>query len=202
MLPGELVVDEAVFSALRRDCEKLIDTRKRLPDFVFQRSFDRYFAIEHAHIYRKEFGSFLFNLSDIFKDVTVNFMLLDPSPTDLFHRESFFGLASFQPESLLERYVPVMSLRSTRSVVSLAVLGNVGAFWGSSLSWGIFCDRISWEMDVIAVSGSVDVPAITDFRCLDASTLPRYIKSQYSVKDPSNSIASDFTRRFLANYPV
>ncbi len=199
MVPGELVVDEAVFSALRRDCEKLIDTRKRLPDFVFQRSFDRYFAIEHTHIYRKEFGSFLFKLSNIFKDVTVNFMLLDPAPADLFHRDSFFGLASFQPDSLIERYLPVMSIRS---IVSLAVLGNVGVFWGSSLSWGIFCDRISWETDVIAVSGSVDVPAITDFRCMDASTLSGYIKSQYCVKDPSNSIASDFTRRFLGNYPV
>jgi hypothetical protein len=198
-LPSELVVDEAAFSALRRDCEKLIDIRKRLPDFVFQRSFHRYFAIEHAHIYRKEFGAFLFKLSNIFKDVTVNFMLLDPAPSDLFHQDSFFGLASFQPESLTERYVPVMSIRS---IVSLAVLGNVGAFWGSSLGWGIFCDRISWEMDVIAVSGTVDVPAITDFRCMDASTLPGYIKSQYCVKDPSNSIASDFTRRFLFNYPV
>lgn len=95
-----------------------------------------------------------------------------------------------------------MSIRSTRSIVSLSVLGNVGAFWGSSLGWGIFCDRISWEMDVIAVSGSVDVPAITDFRCLDASFLSGYIKSQYSVKDPSNSIAADFTRRFLGNYPI
>lgn len=198
-LPSELVVDEAVFSALRRDCEKLIDTRKRLPDFVFQRSFDKYFAIEHAHIYRKAFGAFLFKLSNIFKDVNVNFMLLDPAPTDLFHRESFFGLASFQPESLIERYVPVMSIRS---IVSPTALANVGAFWGSSLGWGIFCDRISWEMDVIAVSGSVDVPAITDFRCMDASFLPGYIESQYCIKDPSNSIASDFTRRFLANYPV
>jgi DNA-binding winged helix-turn-helix (wHTH) protein/tetratricopeptide (TPR) repeat protein len=112
---------------------------------------------------------------------------------------SFFGLASFQPESLIERYVPVMSIRS---IVSLAVLGNVGAFWGSSLSWGIFCDRISWETDVIAVSGSLDVPAISGFRRMDASFLSGYIKSQYCVKDPSNSIASDFTRRFLANYPV
>ena len=198
-LPSELVVDEAVFSALRRDCEKLIDTRKRLPDFVFQRSFDKYFAIEHAHIYRKEFGAFLFKLSNMFKDVTVNFMLLDPAPTDLFYRDSFFGLASFQPERLIERYVPVMSIKS---IASPAVLGNVGTFWGSSLSWGIFCDRISWEMDVIAVSRSIDVPAITDFRCLDASTLSGYIKSQYCVKDPSNLIASDFTQRFLANYAV
>jgi hypothetical protein len=199
MIPNELVVDETVFSALRRECEKLIDTRKRLPDFVFQRSFDRYFAIEHAHIYRKEFGSFLSKLSTIFKDQTVNYMLIDPAPADRFPRDSFFGLASFQPESLIERYVPVMSVRS---IVSLAVLGNVGAFWGSSLGWAISCDRISWEMDVIALSGSVDVPSISGFRCMDASILSGYIQSQYRVKDPSNSIASDFARRFLTNYPV
>src|ERR1039457_4085592 len=107
MKPNGLVVDEDVFSVLSTECGKIIDTRKRLPDFVFRRSFARYFAIEYGHIYKKEFGAFLFSLSNIFGDESVNYMTLDPSPEDSGYRQrSYFGLASFEPSSLVERYVP------------------------------------------------------------------------------------------------
>jgi hypothetical protein len=197
-IPLELVVDRKVFSALREECDKIVDTRKRLPDFVFQRSFAKYFAIEHAYIYRKEFASFLFRISKIFNDEAVNYMLVDPDPNQ-FQRDAYFGLASFEPSRLMETYVAAMA---GRSVHSLAVRGNVGAFWGSSLTWAVSCDRISWEMDVIATPDDVDVPTISGFRCLNATQISDYIESQYRIKDPSNSIASDFTRRFLANYPI
>jgi hypothetical protein len=80
MKPNGLVVDEDVFSALNAECEKIIDTRKRLPDFVFRRSFARYFAIEYCHIFTEQFAAFLFQLSNIFGDELVNYMTLDPSP--------------------------------------------------------------------------------------------------------------------------
>lgn len=200
--PSELVVDEVTFSSLRGECERIIDTRKRLPNFVFRRVFTKYFAIEHAHVFNKEFGSFLFQMSNVFEDHSVNYITLTPDPVDYYFRQcSFFGLASFQPSSLEARYVPVMSREG--SVDSFRARGgDVGAFWGSSLKWGIFCDRISWELAVIAVSGDIDVPAIGGFRCMDPLWLSDYIESQYRIKDPSNSIALDFTRTFLANYPV
>jgi hypothetical protein len=196
-IPNELVVDKKVFSVLTEECEKVVNTRKRLPDFVFQRAFAKYFAIEHVHIFKQEFASFLLKLATVLEDGSVNYMLLDPDPIEQYDQHSFFGVASFKPASLVERYVPVMSERSVGSL--LAYRGNVGAFWGSSLKWGIFCDRISWEMDVIAVPGSVDVPAMTGFRCMDAAWLSDYVRSQYS-KD--TAIAIEFTRRFLANYSI
>jgi hypothetical protein len=79
---------------------------------------------------------------------------------------------------------------------------NIGCFWGSSLKWGIFCDRISWELAVIGVSENIDLQNISGCRCLDASQLSGYIKSQYHAKDPSGSIALDFSKRFLLNYPT
>jgi hypothetical protein len=202
MRPSELVIDREVFSVLREECEKIIDTRKRLPEFVFQRSFARYFAIEHSRIGRKEFGLFLFKLSNIFEDESVNYMTIIPHPVDYYYRHySFFGLASFNPPSLVERYLPVMSRE--KDVDSFLYRGgDVGAFWGSSLKWAIFCDRISLEMAVIAVSDNVDIPTISDFRCMDASEMLGYMKSQYRIKDPSNFIALDFAQRFLANYPI
>jgi hypothetical protein len=110
MFARESVVDKKVFLVLSGECEKIINTRKRLPDFVFQRSFARYFVIEHAHIFTKEFGSFLFKVWSIFEDESVNYMTLDPDPVDYYYRHfSFFGLASFRPARLVERYVPVMS---------------------------------------------------------------------------------------------
>lgn len=198
--PDELVVDREAFFVLAGECNKVIDTRKRLPDFVFQHAFVKYFAIEYAHIHGKEFGSFLFKISNIFRDKSVNYMTLEPDAVDYYYRHcSFFGLASFEPSSLVERYVPVMS-RGGNVDSFLYRGGDVGAFWGSSLQWGIFCDRISWEMAVIAVADHIDVPTISDFRCMDASWLLGYMESQYSMKD--SRIALDFTQRFLSNYAV
>lgn len=198
--PDELVVDREVFLVLAEECNKVIDTRKRLPDFVFQHAFVKYFVIEYAHIHRKEFGSFLFNISNIFGDKSVNYMTLEPDAVDYYHRRSsFFGLASFEPSSLVQRYVPVMS-RGGNVDSFLYRGGDVGAFWGSSLKWGISCDRISWEIAVIALSEHVDVPTISDFRCMDALWLSDHMKHQYSVTNPL--IASDFTQKFLTNYPL
>ena len=200
MIPNELVVDREAFSFLSGECEKIINTRRRLPDFVFRRPFAKYFAIEHAHLYKKEFASFLFEISNIFEDESVNYMTLDPHPVDYYYTHfSFFGLASFKPSSLRERYIPVMT-RDGNVASFFHRGGDVGAFWGSSLKWGISCDRISWEMAVIAVSENVDVPAIGGFRCMDAAGLSEYMNRQYSIKDPS--IALDFIQRFLANYPI
>jgi hypothetical protein len=198
MKPNGLVVDEDVFSVLSAECEKIIDTRKRLPDFVFRRTFSRYFAIEYCHIFGNEFAAFLFQLSNIFGDASVNYMTLDPSPEDKGYRQSsYFGLASFEPSSLVERYVPVLA--RDQNVPQLLAGVHVGAFWGSSLQWAISCDRISWELAVIAVSENADVPKISGFRCLTALEVSSYMKSQYHWKLPT---ALDFNGRFLANYPL
>lgn len=52
MMMNELVVDRAVFAILAEECERIIDTRKRLPEFVFKRSFTKYVAVEYAQVYR------------------------------------------------------------------------------------------------------------------------------------------------------
>jgi hypothetical protein len=199
MNPVELVTDRERFLILSGECEKIVNTDKRLPDFAFQRRFARYFAIEHARVATKEFGSFLSRMSNIFEDESVNYMTLQPHAVDYYYRNfSFFGMATFEPSSLVERYLPAMN--RDRSVDSfLARGGDVGVFWGSSLKWGISCDRISWETAVIAVSDDIDVPAISGFPCMDASQLASYIESQYSG---DSSIALNFERRFLANYSI
>lgn len=198
MKPNGLVVDENVFSALSAECEKIIDTRKRLPDFVFRRSFPRYFAIEYCHIFTEKFAAFLFQLSKIFGDELVNYMTLDPSPQHNGYRQrSYFGLASFEPSSLAERYVPVLS--RDQNVPQLLAGVNVGAFWGSALRWAISCDRISWELVVIAVPENVDVPTISGFRCWNASEVSSYMKSQYHWK---LATALEFNEKFQANYPL
>jgi hypothetical protein len=196
MHPNGLVVDQDLFSRLSGECEKVIDTQKRLPDFVFRRPFAKYFAIEYSHIYKKEFGAFLLALSNIFGDESVNYMTLDPSPEDIGYRQrSYFGLASFVPSSLMEKYVPTLFREQRESKILVGV--NVGVFWGSSLKWGIVCDRISWEMAVIAVSENVDVPRISGFRCWNASEVSSYMKSQYHWK---LATALEFNEKFLANY--
>jgi hypothetical protein len=198
MHPNGLVVDQDLFSRLSGECEKVIDTRKRLPDFVFRRPFAKYFAIEYTNIYKKEFGAFLFSLSNIFEDESANYITLDPSPEHSCYRErSYFGLASFEPSDLTERYVATLFREQEEFKILIGV--DVGAFWGSSLKWGIFCDRKSWEMAVIAVADNVDIPKVSGFRCWNAAEVSSYMKSQYHWK---LATALEFNEKFLANYPL
>ncbi|MGH7706437.1 MAG: hypothetical protein ACREM6_00665 [Vulcanimicrobiaceae bacterium] len=194
-----MVVDREAFPVLRGECEQAADTKKRLPDFVFRRSFDSYFAIEHSYIRGKKFGAFLNALSELYNDHLVNYMTIQPDPVSYYYDNlHFFGLASFRLENLEAQYASVMP-RDGYVDSFFARGGDVGIFWGSSLKWGIFCDRISWETSVVAISGSVDVPGISGFRCLDAAMLASYMDSQYHWNLP---VAKDFTERFLANYQL
>ncbi len=199
MDPPELVADSEVFSALSDECEKIIDTQKRLPGFVFRRPFAKYVPIDYAYIERQEFADFLLKMSNISRDQSVNYMTINPAAVDYHDRFNcaFFGLASFEPSRLLERYVPAISVDRNRPWLLAGV--NVGVFWGSSLEWAISCDRISWELAVIAVPQKVDVPSMSGFKCMDAEAISSYMKSLYCWKLPA---ALDFNQRFLANYPL
>jgi hypothetical protein len=105
MKSTELVGDRAAFSLLSAECEKIVNTGKRLPDFVFRRSFAKYFAIEYGHLYKKSFGSFLFQMATAFGEESVNYMAIDPQPESYYQEDSSFGAASFSAPSLVERYV-------------------------------------------------------------------------------------------------
>jgi len=193
----ELVTDRNAFLDLRRECETIIDTQKRLPEFVFRRPFAKYFAIEHFAIQRKEFILFLSRLANSSKDELVNYMTLKPDPVSYyFQHYDFYGLASFRPSTLAERYLPVMS-RDGHVDSFRARGGDVGVFWGSSLKWGIFCDRISWELAVIAVSEKIEVPANEELGIMDSSLFWDYMKSLYWW-DQSKAI--EFAKVFALNY--
>lgn len=197
----ELALDQETFSRLSGECEKIIDTQKRLPDFVFRRVFPKYYVFAYASVYGSEFGAFLSKVSNSLGEQFVNYMVLDPHPVDYYAKYgSFFGLVSLPTADLSERYTTVM--HPVKGISRILAGANVGVFWGTSLEWGIFCDRISWEIAVIAVPANIDAAKIGGFRCLDASQLKSYMRSEYHVKDPSDSTASNFSRRFLVNYSI
>ncbi|HXZ13603.1 MAG TPA: hypothetical protein VEG64_14545 [Candidatus Sulfotelmatobacter sp.] len=195
----ELIRDEDQFANLRSECGAVFDIQKRLLEFVFQHPFRKYFVIEHTHVFRPEFGRFLSNLSEIFGDKAIDYLTLVPDAVDYYHRHfSCFGLASFDPAKLTERYKPVMSREG--AVDSFLVRGgDVGVFWGSSQNWGIFDDRISWEIGLIAVSEAIDVAGISGYRCMDSASFSGHIKSQYAH---DLQTAGSFIQEFLANYSI
>jgi hypothetical protein len=199
MSAPELVADGKEFLRLMSQCEGIIDTGNRLPEFVFRRPFARYFAVEYAHVYRQRFGALLREMSVTFGDDSVSYLALDPR--DEYVADScFFGLISFASSTLPNRYAEVMNPKIGCSKILAGA--NLGVFWGSSLKWGIFADRISWELAVVATQGDVDVSAILGWPCFNAAQVTSYMTTQYHSKDPSDSIATEFSRRFLANYSV
>ena len=199
MSATELVADGKEFLRLMSQCEGIIHTEKRLPEFVFRRPFARYFAVEYAHIYRQQFGVLLHEMSVTFGDHSVSYLALDPR--DEYLADScFFGMISFTPSTLPDRYADVM--HPTKGLTHILAGANLGVFWGSSLEWGVFADRVSWELAVIATQKDVDVSKILGWPCFNAEQVKGYMTSQYHIKDPSDSIASNFNKRFFENYSI
>lgn len=193
----ELVTDKEDFYRLRGECEKVIEINARLPNFVFSRSFIRFCAFEHAYIMTPQFPAFLHSIATRFEDTAVYYMTIRPDPVDYYYNSlSFFGMATFKTEELLERYMPVMS-RHGEADSFFKRGGDISAFWGQSLQWAIFCDRISWELAVFGTAREMDMSRVTTVRCLNAETLSRYIRSQYRS---DVATASDFVKMFVHSY--
>ena len=189
----ELITDAGRFSLLRAELDKVIDVRKRLPEFVFRRPFARYFAVEYTHVHRLTFAKLVRAMSDLCSDDSVSYKMLDPDPWAAVG----FGLISFSAASLPERYVEVMPSRGCLHILDGA---NLGVFWGSSLKWGVFADRISWELAVIAMDEDVDVSKILQCPSFSAEQVAEYMTSLYQFSNPS--AAGEFNRKFLANYSI
>jgi hypothetical protein len=199
MLPSELIVDLNTFQDLRAQCDALVDTGKRLPDFVFQRRFDRYFAVQHALMSKEVFGVFLSSLAKHYGDQLVNYMSIEPDPvSEYFDKLSFFGMARFRAEDVATRYLTVMS-NEGRGDSFLVWGGDVGVFWGTSRLWAIVCDRVSWELIVVGLTGGTEMIEFGGVHCMDATELSRYLESEYHWK---LSVAHDFMQKFLSNYTI
>ncbi len=199
-IPEELIRDPATFSRLSAECDKIIDTQRLLPDFVFWQAFPKYLATEYACLYGKDAAILLSQMSRTFGDESVNFMTIDPHPVDCYYkRNSWFGLASFSSATVSERYVPIMYAGTFPKLLAGV---NVGAYWGSSMKWAIFADRLRWELALIATQDNIEIPTIGRFRYFTAPMIASYMRSQYQSKDPSGAIASDFAARFLPNYAI
>lgn len=197
--PNELVIDRKDFLRLRGECDEVVDINIGLPNFVFRSSLNRFHAFEHAYIARATFSSFLHNIADTFGETVINYMTIKPDPVEYYYKNlSFFGMATFQTETLGDRYMPVMS-RNGQADSFLIRGGDISVFWGQSLQWAIFCDRISWELAILGTAGEVDMSRMTAMRWLDAEALSRYIRSQYQ----SDIAAADgFVEAFLRNYLI
>jgi hypothetical protein len=123
-------------------------------------------------------------------------MTLEPDPWIYFNNYGFYGLASFEPSKLMDNYLKVM-YRDAGSD-SFRASADVSVFWGSSLEWGIFCDRISWELCLMGVSKDLDESIIGKLNRMDSFRVKNYISAAYHWKP---TVAVEFLNQFTKNYP-
>jgi hypothetical protein len=195
----ELVTDDGVFSSLRAECDEVFESTCRLPERVFRPGFDAYFAFEHASILRPEFAAFLTEVGIAYSDKTVQYMSLDPDPVEYYKNLcGFYGLASFELQTLRDRYVPVM-YREGAADSFRARGGDVAVIWGSSLKWGIYCDRISWELCIMGTKGELSSSVARAFKIFDGALLESYLVGQYANKQAA---VHSFLKRLSENYPA
>lgn len=193
----ELITRNDVFSALYEECSKVFTLEQRLPANVFRQQFDRYCAFEHGLIHRKDFAECLASIAHIFGDTAVNYMTLEPSPVNYYYKQcGFFGVASFEPSSVVDNYASVMS-RDGDVNSFRARGGDVGVFWGSSLKWGIFCDRASWDLCMMGFASEFEEPLRRVIRCMQPDVLQNYIYNEYRQKP---AIAAEFLSKLKRNF--
>lgn len=191
----ELISDKVEFTRLSDECRAVFDLERRLPQRVFRRDFNKYYAFEYVSIFFKYFAPFLVDVSKVFSDKAVNYMTIDPIPDYYFSNYGFYGLASFEPAKLNSDYMKIMTRDGMAD--SFRTGGNVGIFWGSSLKWGIFCDRKDWELCVMGVSQEFDEAIMSSIRKMDLSQVQSYIAAAYHWKP---SVAAEFADAFPKNY--
>lgn len=196
---SELITDECIFSSLRNECNKIFDTSLRLPKHVFRHKFDKYYVFPYSLILGKDFATVLANISDIYIDAAVNYMTIAPHPVDYFYKNcGFYGLATFAPEKLTDRYAKVMSRDGAADSFQVRG-GDICVFWGTSQKWGIYCDRISWELCVMGLLDDLNAKTISALNNMGAKTIEGYILAEYR-DNPEK--ASDFLKEFFVNYPT
>jgi hypothetical protein len=192
----ELVADSRTFVALDAQSRSIFDLEKRLPAQVFQKAIGKYYAFEYALIFRNDFATLLSSIADQFKDKTIHYMTLEPGPEYYYNHYGFFGLASFSPVDLQTRYVKTMTRNGAADSFQVRG-GDICVFWGSSLAWGIFCDRISWELCVMGIAGNQQLSIPRGFPLMELNNVGSYISAAYHWKP---SVASEFMRVFNKTY--
>lgn len=194
----ELIADGRSFAALREECGAVFDIDQSLPSKVFRHQFERYCVFEHANIRQRSFATFLTSIADICSDEVVNYMTLRPDPIDYYYKNcGFYGVASFKAKDLAENYLKVMG-RDGKVDSFFARGGDVGVFWGSSKEWGIFCDRISWEICLMGFSCALDkISGMV--HSLNSASLRSYISKEYQHKP---QVAQEFLMQLMKNYPM
>ncbi len=198
MLPVELITDGAMFDLLQDQCNKLLDPNKALPNYVFRRDFAKFTAFDCAHIRQQVFGATLKRIALAFGDISVHYMTIEPDPVKYYWEKlGFYGAASFDVDTLPSRYIVAMSRDFQSADSFLGRGGDVGVFWGSSLQWGIFCDRISWSICVLALSGTTNETLLSDIKVLDKDHLRDYILNEYKY---NSSAGLEFLNEYLSNY--
>jgi hypothetical protein len=199
MTQSELITDANGFSTLRDECNVIFDTNLRLPQQVFRRNFEKYYVFPHGLTLTNDFATILAKLSHDAGDIAVNYMTIAPDPEDYYFKNcGFYGLATFKPESLIDRYDSVMSRAGAADSFRVRG-GDISVFWGRTLKWGIFCDRISWELCVMGLSYELDSQIVSAMHCMDVGAIQEYVLREYANKQ---MIANKFLKEFFVNYPI
>lgn len=195
---SELITDSNVFSVLCDECDFIFDTSKRLPERVFRNNFAECYAFEHGMIMHKDFAIFLTVIAHRFGDRVVNYMTIAPDPVNYYFKNcAFYGAASFEPSTLIDNYLKVMA-RDGEADSFRARGGDVAVMWGSSLRWGIFCDRISWELCVVGSFSAIDQSVLKMVK-QDTFQVSSYELSLYRDRP---HVAEEFSRVLTKNYPT
>jgi hypothetical protein len=162
----------------KKDLQGVIIIDESLPKVVFNKDIKHFVIIEHGYLLTSKFVDILCAICSFYEDDIVNYLSLSPAAE--YYRNvagGVYGGFSLASAVVDDQYLPVMTLDG--HVESFASRGgDVACIWGSSKNWGIFIDRITWELLVIGSKSEIPSSVFSHIRTIGDKEIKLYAQSQ------------------------
>jgi hypothetical protein len=199
----ELITATELFRAAQQVLSSVVAERRRLPDQVFEKEFQRYYLIDFDEIYTRAFFGRILKMNAQFGGGPFYFSVIDPDPRHYFFQ--LFGkysLLRIEPADSADEFIRKLGEDPGGSPAD-AILhnSNIVAFFPLSGVWAVYGDRQLGVAIVALASGA----SMLDF----GSFYPT--ERLFSVEEAINDLMHDayprgvpdsFRSKFRRNYGI
>ncbi|GBF32305.1 hypothetical protein DCCM_0499 [Desulfocucumis palustris] len=161
----------------------------RLPEQVFQESFDDYMFEEFDWVMSSESWSILQTLTQKTNDDNIIVAVLDPKPVDYYYKKfGYYNWGNLPIDLTKEDYVEFLRMSPKDSIADSILYNSNIILWTSpSLKWGIFGER-DYGSCILALNKNLNTPLtfLKSWHTVEEALESWIPNSFYNQKIPKN----------------